>query len=451
MKEDSKSESISVNQIGQVSKILEDSEEDEQLIVQKKVIPIFDNFKLSTYLGFICFGGPVAHIGVFKKVLVDEKEYVSMDEFTQHLGVCSFLPGPTSTQLITSISTVSTNSILGGISCFFGFNMPGMIIILIIWYLLTLFNTQNIGSAQYFYIGIAQGAISLILQAAIDLTAKQSELKPKLLFMMLLSSFFYYIFKDFNFTMIIIMTIGGIINAIDTYLKTNLPNKEVVEPLLEKKVDKVELYKENSISFTGIPSLILFVLTYILLVSLKYSFPNNINCVLMELFFRIGCLIFGGGHVVIPLILNEMIKLKLLEGNQVILSFSIVSLLPGPMFNMAAFVGASINGILSGVISALSLFAPGILLVFTMIPFMQLIKSNPVVNSAVKGISVCAIGFIYTSAYILWLENCYSQNLLIGSANIIVSFFLVEKLRVNVVFVLLLSGTVYLLFKIYFG
>jgi chromate transporter len=141
----------------------------------------------------------------------------------------------------------------------------------------------------------------------------------------------------------------------------------------------------------------------------------------MDRFFRIGSLIFGGGHVVIPMILSEFTRIKLVTELDVLNGFSLISLLPGPMFNIAGYVGTLINGFFSGLLSAVCIFAPGILLVLGTFPFLNVIKNMKNVQIFLKGVSSASIGFIFSAALTLWFESCYYNkysNWLIGTINV---------------------------------
>lgn len=594
-------------------------EDDQQLTsFGRPVVSIKENFKISLYLGFISFGGPIAHIGMFKRILVEEKQYLSSKDFAQLFSICSFLPGPTSTQLLTSISTISTNSLLGGITNFLAFNLPGMIILIIIAmffssHLESSINNEylnfsnnytsninnNITSSNYshffnstyssgvnhniqektgtFYLGITQGAISLVLQAAVSLTNKQTKHKFKYYLMLILSAAVYYVFFDNKFIMIFIMIVCGSFNSVLKYLKireekyydnnhefdieyTSIRKESIKEKkkrkeeCLNKEIEEGEntvrkasilnklssthlifnmsdetesksLIKRNSdinynnikkknydsdtendeehskiksnykksytegnniefnekkdisndhninisndnthlnrknlindsdkdsasllnkpidIPYSGVFILLIFKGLYITLLILTIVFPENKTILVMEAFYRIGFMVFGGGHVVIPMLLFELSRLRLLNGNQVMLAFSLVSLLPGPMFNLSAYLGTLIGGVFTGLLSAICLFLPGLLLVFAILPYMNKIKQNSIVQSCLKGFSVSAIGFIYISAFLLWRESCYQHdNIVIGTANIAICFILLELYNINVLFVLIYAG-----------
>ena len=433
------------------------SENDYNLIIQrerglngfgKPPVCLKENFLLSVYLGVIGLGGPMAHVGMIKKICVEERKYLNDSEFSQLFAICNIIPGPTSSQLFTGICAINTNSVFGGIINFFGFSFPGFIIMTMFALSSNLFKEESTNisnNTSSIYLGIRQGAISLILQAGISLGKKQTNLKPKYILMLMTSTILYFIFQQY-FTMIILMISFGLLNLLIKYyqnknVEANIISAQEVNHRYEVDVTDIHhIHNLNKIKYTGLFSLITFACLYLVLLLIRKLFPDNLNAILAESFYRMGFLIFGGGHVVIPMILTEFTTLNLVNNEQVMMAFSFVSLIPGPMFNISAFIGTQINGILGGIISALSIFTPGILLVFTVLPFINKIKTNITLHNALKGVSVAAIGFIFTSAIILWEETCLRRSVIIGTLNILLCYMLLEYKKINILFVLLFAA-----------
>lgn len=397
----------------------------------EKTMSLKDVFKTCLYLGITSFGGPIAHIGLFNQVFVKDKKIISERGFSELFALCNVIPGPTSSQLLTAIATVKTKSLLGGIISFLCFNMPALFVMILLGSIMRNYNEsyQNLED-NYFMIkaiklGIWQCAVALVLQAAINLSKRITKSYTQLM-ILILSAVFYLIFNNF-FIMIVLMLTGGLMSVMMQE-----------EQFLSNKADEVIVSKK--IAFLGLPSFLSFLLIYALL-SFASSYGGSLNLYLMESFYRIGSLIVGGGHVVIPLILTEFSNM--ISETNVLNAFSIVSILPGPMFNIAGYIGTFLNGISGGFLSAISLFLPGILLLFSVLHFINYINNRPNLQFALRGISSAAIGFIFTSCIILWYDSCFKLNPyshFLSCLNVVLCYILLERYKLNVVIVMLCAA-----------
>lgn len=406
------------NQLNQ--KLLENphNEDDHQ---NEETISLSETFKSSLYLGCISFGGPVAHIGLFRQHLIHEKRLISEKKFVSLFTLSNILPGPTSSQLYTVISTIKSRSLLGGILSFIGFNFPSLLIVLLVSSIIRLargYNFSDYFDSNFLRImggistGLAQGALSIVIQAALTLGGKVADtwLQKSLL---ISSAIVYFLYNNY-YNMMIIMAISGVVTLLFVYI---FDFKD--ENKSNSSFDPAESIP--SVPNTGLPLLILFVLTFISLIILNWMFDENLTLYLMDRFFRIGSLIFGGGHVVIPMILSEFTRKGLISEIEVINGFSLISLLPGPMFNIAGYVGTIINGVFSGLLSAISIFAPGIILVLGTFPFLNLLHKLTNLQIFLRGVSSASIGFIFSAALTLWLECCFFNKhtqWLLGTINV---------------------------------
>jgi chromate transporter len=411
-----------------------DSNLSEQLIEKQEtpedqVLSLKDTFLQSLYLGCISFGGPVAHIGLFRQYLIQEKKLISEKKFTALFTLSNILPGPTSSQLYTVISTLKSRSLLGGLISFIGFNIPSLLIVLLFTSLFYTSTTDfkyrknessfsGMNLLYVFSLGLAQGALGIVIQAGLTLGKKVAD--TYLQKVLLISAAMFYFLYNSYMNMLIIMILGGVISLLFVYfLEFDEENKSL--DAFDYGSDMPE------VNNTGITLLIVFALTFLILIGLS-SFFHNLTLNLMVQFYKIGSLIFGGGHVVIPMIMSEFSSKGYLSEIDVINGFSLISMLPGPMFNIAGFVGTVINGVFAGFMSAVCIFAPGILLVLATFPFLNYVKSLRYVQIFLKGVSSASIGFIFSAALTLWLETCYYSKYSlwwIGTINVSICYTII--------------------------
>jgi chromate transporter len=397
---------------------------------------LLENFKTCLYLGVTSFGGPIAHIGMYNKIFIQEKKIITEKEFMELFAICNVIPGPTSSQLLTAIATIKTRSLLGGIISFLCFNMPALIVMIIAGSIIKQSNlnsnVENEDAKNSYHpnifllgltVGIWQGAVALVLQAALTLNKKISNSNLQS-YIVIASAVFFLIINKY-YMMILLMLMAG---SVSLYYKES--------EFLIKKGDSINI--DQTIPFLGLPAILTLIIIYSLLLLFNFltkSFYTNFY--LMESFFRIGASVIGGGHVVIPLIFSEFNKI--ISDKDILTAFSVVSILPGPMFNISGYIGTIINGVLGGILSAFFIFLPGMLFLFASLKFLSYISDNPNLQFFIRGVSSAAIGFIFTSCAILMYDSCYKNcpfNFVFGIINVGISYVLLTKYNLNVVVVL---------------
>nr|CAG4708738.1 unnamed protein product [Naegleria fowleri] len=160
-----------------------------------------------------------------------------------------------------------------------------------------------------------------------------------------------------------------------------------------------------------------------------------------EGFYRIGCLIFGGGHVVLPMILNEFSELGYLTEDAFVNGFALQSALPGPMFNFSAYVGGIMGGVAGAIICWVALFLPAILVVLGALPVWNKYRERQFVQSLLKGVNATSVGFVFTAVYILWLASV--PNLHVASAcSVVFSILFLSVWDLPAPLVILMGGAV---------
>jgi chromate transporter len=386
------------------------------------------------YMGVISFGGPIAQLGIINKIFIEDHDYIHEKNFPELFAICNVVPGPTSTQLVTAISTIKTKSVLGGILGFLLFITPGLILVTAMATLMK--NNSGVESNesvlefyfQVFCVGISQGAVSIVAHTAIVL-GRQVDTKFEN-YIMAGAGILYYFFNDYYVT-VLLMCVGGFL----TLLKGETP--------VENDDDEIEHFIPE-ISFIGLPSLIAFILVYFLIYMCNYFTDwSVISLTLMESFYRIGS--FSEEQAIVPMLINEFVKKNLISQKLVVNAFSIMSLLPGPMFNIAAYVGTIMGGIFIGVLSAYSIFLPGILLTLTMLKFISFINNKKSLRLFLLGVNSAAIGFIFTAAFVLWVESCYNNENLhfaIASLNVVLCYILFDTIKLKLILVVLVGGSI---------
>ncbi|MDO2436511.1 chromate efflux transporter [Aeromonas veronii] len=385
---------------------------------EKSVGQVFIQF---LWLGCISFGGPAAHIGYFQRTFVQRLGWLTQAEFARLLALCQLLPGPASSQLGFAIGRHRAG--LGGaLSAFLGFTLPSFLLLL---------------AAA---IGIGQLGSNLWLDAALH--------GLKLLALIVVADAVFTMSRQFCATG---MTQGiMVVTAAALWWQPGLMTQllmlagaALICARSQRGAGSVPASAElpsAASSQPHWPTLLLFGILFISLPLLASPIGQ-----LVADFYRAGSLVFGGGHVVLPL-LQESVGHTLNE-QQFLTGYSLAQLVPGPMFTLATYLGAQLQPempLLGALSATLALFAPGFLLLWAVGPCWQQWLARPCLAGAVTGINAAVVGLLLAALYQpVWQSAVLAPTDLALAA---IGFYLlrVVKLPVPAIAALLVMATILL-------
>ncbi|MBA2074752.1 chorismate-binding protein [Aeromonas veronii] len=340
---------------------------------EKSVGQVFIQF---LWLGCISFGGPAAHIGYFQRTFVQRLGWLTQAEFARLLALCQLLPGPASSQLGFAIGRHRAG--LGGaLSAFVGFTLPSFLLLL---------------AAA---IGIGQLGSNLWLDAALH--------GLKLLALIVVADAVFTMSRQFCATG---MTQGiMVVTAAALWWQPGLLTQllmlagaALICARSQRGAGSVPASAElpsAASSQPHWPTLLLFGILFIGLPLLGSPLGQ-----LVADFYRAGSLVFGGGHVVLPL-LQESVGHTLNE-QQFLTGYSLAQLVPGPMFTLATYLGAQLQPempLIGALLATMALFAPGFLLLWAVGPCWQQWLARPRLAGAVTGINAAVVGLLLAALY----------------------------------------------------
>ena len=385
---------------------------------EKSVGQVFIQF---LWLGCISFGGPAAHIGYFQRTFVQRLGWLTQAEFARLLALCQLLPGPASSQLGFAIGRHRAG--LGGaLSAFVGFTLPSFLLLL---------------AAA---IGIGQLGSNLWLDAALH--------GLKLLALIVVADAVLTMSRQFCATG---MTQGiMVVTAAALWWQPGLLTQllmlagaALICARSQRGAGSVPASAElpsAASSQPHWPTLLLFGILFIGLPLLASPIGQ-----LVADFYRAGSLVFGGGHVVLPL-LQESVGHTLNE-QQFLTGYSLAQLVPGPMFTLATYLGAQLQPempMIGALLATLALFAPGFLLLWAVGPCWQQWLARPRLAGAVTGINAAVVGLLLAALYQpVWQSAVLAPTDLALAA---IGFYLlrVVKLPVPAIAALLVMATILL-------
>ena len=351
-------------------------------------------------LGCISFGGPAAHIGYFQHIFVQKLGWLSNDAYAKLISLSQILPGPGSSQIGFAIG-LQKAGLAGGAAAFVGFTLPSFVIMY--WLAVSV----NFDSPASWLASVTSGlklvAVVVVLDAVITMFNSFCK-KPLSVLIMLLSVLLLIIYQTF-YTQILVLLIATSIGI----MSSNTPAKQNNIAQAFKKVSW--------------PPMLLFISMFLISLGLSQydSFAG-----LFATFYKNGSLVFGGGHVVLPLLQTSVGDS--LSQQQFLFGYAAAQGVPGPMFTMATFMGAQWlqNAPLSGAILAtLAVFLPGFLLILSINQSWQTLLQHPKFIGASAAINAAVVGFLMLALYDPLLTNAVHSYIDLG---LVIIGFLVLKL-----------------------
>lgn len=341
----------------------------EEVKMKNKYIDIL---KASTKLGLTSFGGPTAHIGYFREEYVEKRKWLDDKLYADIVALCQFLPGPASSQVGISIGLLR-GGLLGGIISWIGFTMPSVIILMLF--------AAFISSSGSFDSGWIQGlkivAVAVVAHAIIGM---QKSLAPdRIRISIAIGCAILTLLIPTAIGQITIILIAGIFGFF--YYKN-----DVIEPAPEMKLSFGKK--------TGIISWVLF-FTLLTLLPLLKPFVQSVYYAIFDTYYRVGSIVFGGGHVVLPMLQREVE----LSADMFLTGYGAAQAVPGPLFTIAGFLGQITAGTGGALLAVFAMFLPSFLLVIGTLPFWSIIRSKKGIQAALKGVNAAVVGILLAALY----------------------------------------------------
>lgn len=330
-------------------------------------------------LGCIAFGGPVAHLGYFQEAYVRKRRWLTEAEFADLVALCQFLPGPASSQVGFAIG-YRRGGVPGAFAAWLGFTAPSAL--LMIGFALGLSTLGDIRGAGWIA-GLKLAAVAVVANAIWNMAAKLCPDRERAL--LALGSAAVLLVAGEAWLQIGIILVGGVWGRL----------------FFGKKVEPVSGENTASPQKAGWPYLILFGL---LLLGLPILGPRGPEWLaIVDGFYRAGSLVFGGGHVVLPLLDTFTVGQGWIQRDTFLAGYGAAQAIPGPLFTFTGFLGASLSvgpgGIQGGVLALLSIYIPAWLLVLGAIPYWERLRTYQAARAALLGTNAAVVGLLLAAFY----------------------------------------------------
>lgn len=330
----------------------------------------------STKLGLTSFGGPVAHLAYFKDEYVDRRKWLTDKTYADLIALCQFLPGPASSQVGISIGMLR-GGILGGVISFLGFTLPSVIVLVIF---ALLYQTFTLGDAGFIH-SLKVVAAAVVLHALIGLGKKLTPDKSRLA--IALGAALIMLLYPSAWIQILIIIAAGLLGW---------------KLFKDKAESKIEPFHVSISKKTGVASLSVLIGTLILLPILNNTFNSSLLNI-FDIFFRVGSLVFGGGHVVLPMIERELVPQGLLSADEFLAGYGMAQAVPGPLFTFSSYLGTMMEGITGAVVATVAIFLPSFLLIVAALPFLSELRKRAAFQGILMGVNASVVGILLAAFY----------------------------------------------------
>jgi chromate transporter len=337
---------------------------------------LLEILSISTKLGLTSFGGPTAHLGYFHNEYIQKRKWMDEKSYADLVALCQFLPGPASSQVGIGIG-VARAGILGGIVSFIGFTLPSVIFLILFALILQEFDVHEAGWIH----GLKIVAVAVVAHAIVGMAHHLTpDLKRKGI---ALFSLVTTLLWQSTFTQVSVILTSALLGY-----------------LLFKQVPISDGGKINFPISRRIANICL-VLFFSLLIFLPIisELTSSIWISMFDSFYRSGALVFGGGHVVLPLLQSEFVPTGWINEEAFLSGYGATQAVPGPLFTFAAYLGAVMFGWQGGILATIAIFLPAFLLVLGTLPFWDTLRSHPKMRGALLGVNAAVVGILISAFY----------------------------------------------------
>ncbi len=333
-------------------------------------------FFVSLRLGLTSFGGPVAHLGYFRNEYVKRRKWLDEHSYADIVALCQFLPGPASSQVGISIGMIR-GGIVGGIISWIGFTLPSVVMLILFAYLFISGDFINEGLLH----GLKIVAVAVVAQAVIEMGRKLTPDRTRITIAIVAASI--TLLYPTALGQILLIIAAGFLGY-RLFLNGEKPKLNEMELTLNKK--------------TGIIAILLFFALLIGLPVLRSAYPS-MGISMFDTFYRVGSIVFGGGHVVLPLLEREVVPTGWLSDEAFLTGYGAAQAVPGPLFTFASYLGTMILGWKGAIIATVAIFLPSFLLVMGVLPFWNSIRKYTAIQAALMGVNAAVVGILLAALY----------------------------------------------------
>ena len=333
-------------------------------------------------LGLTSFGGPIAHLGYFRNEFVERRKWLDETSYADLVALCQFLPGPASSQVGFTLGIQRGNGLLGGLAAWFAFTMPSALILFAFAMGAAAFTGPV---AEGFLHGLKLVAVAVVAQAIWGMSRTLTPDRARA--GIALAAIGIVVVFTGSFGQIAAIALGACAGLVLSRGEVAPVSGHLNFPVTRR---------------AGVIALVLFAALF-LIPPIVVRATGSQALALFDAFYRSGALVFGGGHVVLPLLQAEVVTPGWVSNEAFLAGYGLAQAVPGPLFTFAAYLGAvtgpAPNGLAGAVIALIALAVPGLLLVYGMLPFWDAMRTRPAAQAAMRGTNAAVVGILGAALY----------------------------------------------------
>ena len=331
-------------------------------------------------LGLTSFGGPVAHIGYFHQEYVVRRAWLSEERFAELVALCQFLPGPASSQLGIAIGT-GRAGYLGGFLAWLGFTVPSAIALAAFAYGVHEFG----GGAGGWLDGLKIAAVAVVAFALWGMGRSLTPDRTRITIAVIAAAG--------------LLLTGGVVAQLAVIAGGAVLGLAFLRPAAAQSIDAG---RRNAGAWFALVALAIFAVVLLALPAVA-RVTDSQPLAVADAFYRTGSLVFGGGHVVLPLLEAEVVSPGWVTKDEFLAGYGAAQAVPGPLFTFSAYLGTA-TGLfnpwwLGGLLALVAIFAPSFLLVWGVLPFWERVRGFAAVRRGLMGVNAAVVGVLLAALY----------------------------------------------------
>jgi chromate transporter len=338
-------------------------------------------FAVFLRLGLTSFGGPVAHLGYFRNEFVLRRHWLGDRAYADLVALCQFLPGPASSQVGIAVG-LSQAGYAGALAAWIGFTLPSAVALVLFAY-----GASALGDAAGtgWLHGLKVAAVAVVAQAVLGMIRSLAPDRSRATMAVVAAAIVLVV--PSAWAQIGAIVAGGLAGMF--WLRAEISTEQAELPLRVSRT-------------AGAVALAIF---FALLIGLPLlaSSTSSQSLKLIDAFYRAGSLVFGGGHVVLPLLQASVVPPGWVSNDAFLAGYGAAQAVPGPLFTFAAYLGAVMapepHGWRGAALCLAAVFLPSFLLVIGALPFWQQIRRRALAQAALRGVNAAVVGLLLAALY----------------------------------------------------
>lgn len=341
---------------------------------RSNVLEVFGAF---LKLGLTSFGGPVAHIALFRDELVERRRWITAQAYADLVALCQFLPGPASSQIGIALGLMRAG-FPGAFAAWLGFTIPSAIALAAFALVL---QGMNVSPDAAWLHGLKIAAVAVVAQAVWLMGRSLCPDAPRATIAVVAA--ICALVASSAWSQIIVIALGAVAGLV--WLRaTPGAETQTAESGVSRRI--------------ALAALALF-FALLLILPLGVEAGGGLAIEVFDAFYRAGALVFGGGHVVLPLLQAEVVPPGWVGNDVFLAGYGAAQAIPGPLFTFAAYLGAAMGGIGGAIFCTVAIFLPAFLLVVAALPFWQRLRADSRAQSALAGVNAAVVGLLLAAFY----------------------------------------------------